>query len=61
MNPERTTEIISITVMPQANGQYFCQMLTDLSDCTTNDTLCYGQTKEYAIAIALEQLANDYR
>lgn len=61
MNPERTNRTISITVLPQANGQYLCQMSTDLSDCPTNDTLCYGQTKEHVIAIALEQLANHYR
>lgn len=61
MNPDRTTRTISITVLPQANGQYLCQMSTDLSDYPTNDTLCYGQTKEHAIAIALEQLANHYR
>lgn len=61
MNPERITGTISITVLPQANGQYICQMSTSLSDCPTNDTRCYGQTKEHAIAIALEQLADSYR
>lgn len=61
MNPNSVTGTISLTVLPQANGQYICQMSTDLSDCPTSDIRCYGQTKEHTIAIALEQLADRYR
>ncbi|WP_449420471.1 hypothetical protein [Phormidium nigroviride] len=61
MNPDSITGTISLTVQPQTNGQYTCQMSTDLSDCPTADIRCYGQTKEHTIAIALEQLAERYR
>jgi phosphoribosylformylglycinamidine (FGAM) synthase PurS component len=36
-------------------------MSPSLSDRPTHDIQCYGQTKEHAIAIALEQLADAYR
>lgn len=55
------TETITIAVLPQANGQYLCQMSPSLRDRLTHDIRCYGQTKEHAIAIALEQLADEYR
>jgi hypothetical protein len=55
-----TTGTISITVLPQANGQYLCRTSTDLSD-RPSDIRCYGQTQEHAIAIALEQSADHYR
>jgi phosphoribosylformylglycinamidine (FGAM) synthase PurS component len=61
INPDRITGTISMTVLPQANGQYICQMSPTLSDSHREDIQCYGQTKEHAIAIALEQLADDYR
>lgn len=61
MNSDRITGTISITVLPQNNGQYICQMTSALGDRSSDDTRCYGQTKEHAIAIALEQLADDYR
>jgi hypothetical protein len=69
MNPDRITGTISITVLPQDNGQYVCQISSSLSlgeaspsenqsrDCTQ----FYGETKEHAIAIALEHLAEEYR
>jgi hypothetical protein len=55
-----TTGSITITVQPQDNGQYICQMSSFLED-TRQNWQCYGQTKEHAIAIALEQLADEYR
>lgn len=55
------TETITIAVLPQANGQYLCQMSPSLGDRLTHDIRCHGQTKEHAIAIALEQLADEYR
>ena len=61
MNPEQITGNISITVHPQDNGQYVCQISSSLDDCSRNSTHFYGQTKEHAIANALEQLADNYR
>ncbi|WP_017651241.1 hypothetical protein [Fortiea contorta] len=61
INPDQITGSISITVLPQKNGQYVCQISPSLNDSSGEDLRCYGQTKEHAIAIALEQLADDYR
>lgn len=61
MTPDRITGTLSITVLPQANGQYVCQLSSSLSDSPRTDIQCYGQTKEHAVAIALEQLADNYR
>jgi hypothetical protein len=58
INPAQITGTISITVLPHDNGQYVCQMSPSLSDRPTDCTHSYGQTKEHAIAIALEQLAD---
>ncbi|WP_088892366.1 hypothetical protein [Leptolyngbya ohadii] len=59
-NPEQITETILITVLPEENGQYICQ-LSPFDSQSSNKIRCYGQTKEHAIAIALEQLAEHYR
>jgi len=56
-----TTENISITVQQQGNGQYICQLSNSLANLSNNDIRCYGQTREHAIANALEKLAADYR
>ncbi len=61
MNPDGITGTISITVLPQDNGQYVCEIASSLSDRSNNCTRFYGQTKEHAIAIALESLADEYR
>lgn len=61
MNSDRMTGTISITVFLQENGQYVCEISSSLSDRTRDDTRFYGQTKEHAIAIALENLADEYR
>jgi hypothetical protein len=58
---EGVTETFSITVRPQVNGQYFCQLSSTLSDSSKADIQCHGQTKEHAMAIALENLASKYR
>ncbi|MBN3922581.1 hypothetical protein [Nostoc sp. NMS4] len=55
------TGTITIAVQPQDNGQYICQLSSSLSDSPRENIQCYGQTKEHAIAIALEQLADEYR
>lgn len=60
LNPD-ITGIITITLQPQSNGQYICQLSSSLSDSPRENIQCYGQTKEHAIAIALEQLADEYR
>ncbi|MCA1991420.1 MAG: hypothetical protein LDL41_05145 [Coleofasciculus sp. S288] len=61
MNPDRITGNISITVHPQDNGQYVCQISSSLDDRFKDNIHFYGQTKEHAIANALEQLADNYR
>lgn len=61
MNPDGIAETISIAVLPQDNGQYVCEIASSLSDRSNNCTRFYGQTKEHAIAIALESLADEYR
>ncbi|MHC5770399.1 MAG: hypothetical protein ACYTXI_33410 [Nostoc sp.] len=61
VNPDHITGTITIAVLPQKNGQYVCQISPSLSDFPREDMQCYGQTKEHAIAIALEKLADDYR
>jgi hypothetical protein len=61
LNADQITGTLAITVLPQANGQYVCQLSPRLSDVPRADIQCYGQSKEHAIAVALEQLAADYR
>ncbi|HEY9741494.1 MAG TPA: hypothetical protein V6C90_13470 [Coleofasciculaceae cyanobacterium] len=61
MNPEQITGTISIAVLPQDNGQYVCQISSSLGARSSDCTRFYGQTKEHAIANALEKLADDYR
>jgi phosphoribosylformylglycinamidine (FGAM) synthase PurS component len=69
INPDRITGIISLAVFPQDKGEYVCEISPSLSvgetsleeNCSQNCTRFYGQTKEHAIAIALENLANQYR
>lgn len=60
-NPDRITGTITIAVLPQDNGQYVCQLSPPLNAQSREDIQCYGQTQEHAIAIALEQLADEYR
>ena len=61
INPDRTTGTIAIDVCAQSNGQYLCQISSSLSDRPDDSMNFYGQTKEHAIAIALEHLASRYR
>ena len=61
VNPNSITGTIAITVLPEGNEQYVCQITPSLKDCPRDSLRCYGQTKEHAITIALEQLASDYR
>ena len=61
INPDRTAGTIAIDVCAQSNGQYLCQISSSLSDRPDDTMNFYGQTKEHAIAIALEHLAARYR
>lgn len=61
VNPALITGTISLTVLPQTNGHYVCESSINLTGYSTSDTRCYGQTKEHAIALALEELASHYR
>jgi hypothetical protein len=58
LNPISGT--IAITVFPQENGQYFCELSSSFDGASTA-TGCHGQTQAHAIAIALEHLADEYR
>jgi len=61
INPDRTAGTIAIDVCAPSNGQYLCQISSSLSDRPDDTMNFYGQTKEHAIAIALEHLADEYR
>ncbi|MCZ0898811.1 hypothetical protein ON021_02680, partial [Microcoleus sp. HI-ES] len=61
INPDRTAGTIAIDVCAQSNGQYLCQISSSLGDRPDDTMNFYGQTKEHAIAIALENLASRYR
>ena len=60
-NLDRITGTIAISVLPQTNGQYLCQITPTLSDRSHSSSEFFGQTPEHAIAIALEHLADEYR
>lgn len=53
------TGTITINVQDD-NGKYVCQVSSSL-EYPSNEIRCCGQTPEHAIAIALEQLASEYR
>lgn len=59
--PNLISGTIAIAVFPQENGQYFCQLSPGLSDASRPEIGCHGQTPSHAVAIALEQLADEYR
>jgi hypothetical protein len=61
ISDDTITGTISITVLPQENGSYICSISSSLSDQPRPSTIFYGQTKEHALAIALEHLALEYR
>ena len=60
-NLNLNSENISITVTLENNGYYLCQLSNPLLDPSQNTINCYGQTQEHSIAIALENLAEQYR
>ncbi len=58
MNP--TTSTITINVQTNEQGHFIAQISSDL-DLPEEEVICYGQSREHAIAIALERLAITYR
>ncbi|MHC0068057.1 hypothetical protein ACWATR_35095 [Nostoc sp. UIC 10890] len=54
------TGTITINVQADDHGQYVCELLSSV-DQPTDEIRCCGQTREHAIAVALEQLASKYR
>ncbi|MBW4623363.1 MAG: hypothetical protein KME17_28905 [Cyanosarcina radialis HA8281-LM2] len=60
-NSEPFSGTIAITVQPQENGQYICHLSLSLSDRNSDEIRCCGMSREHAIAMALEKLADDYR
>ncbi|XHX79480.1 MAG: hypothetical protein RBJ76_05990 [Stenomitos frigidus ULC029] len=48
-NTDRITGTISITVVPQPNGQYLCQMTPTVSDQVRSSSEFSGQTPEHTI------------
>jgi hypothetical protein len=61
VQPNPISGTIAITVFSQENGQYFCELSSSLGSDPKSDIGCHGQTQSHAIAIALEQLADEYR
>lgn len=61
IHPNPMNENFAITVTLENNGYYLCQLSNPLADPSQSTINCYGQTQEHAIAIALEQLAENYR
>ena len=60
-NLDILTGSISITALPQENGRYLCQISPSLSDQARPGQVFYGQTKDHAVAVALEHLADQFR
>ncbi|MDZ8264588.1 hypothetical protein [Nostoc sp. ChiQUE01b] len=54
------TETITINVEADENEQYICILSSSIDELRDENHYC-GQTREHAIAIALEQLASKYR
>ncbi len=54
------TKTITINVLSDDNGRFVCQISPSV-DQPSHEKSCCGQSEEHAIAIALEQLASQYR
>ncbi len=52
---------IAITVIPQANGRYVCEVTPSLEGQIGRTEVYHGQNPKHAIAIALENLACAFR
>ncbi len=53
--------IFRLPFCPKRPGRYICHISSSLSDRPRPSTIFDGQTKEHALAIALEHLASEYR
>jgi hypothetical protein len=58
---ERTSGIIALTVIPQANGRFVCEVTPALAGRAVTTKSFHGQTAKHAIANALEDLARALR
>ncbi|BBD62994.1 hypothetical protein NIES2109_58440 (plasmid) [Nostoc sp. HK-01] len=54
------TRTITINVQTDENNQYICQLSSPV-ESSANEIRCGGQSEFHAIAMALEQLASQYR
>ncbi|MDJ0620170.1 MAG: hypothetical protein QNJ63_26100 [Calothrix sp. MO_192.B10] len=54
------TKTVTINVFSDDNGRYLCRISPSV-DQPSHEIRCCGQSEEHAIAIALEQLASQYR
>ncbi|BDA76187.1 hypothetical protein CAL7716_103530 (plasmid) [Calothrix sp. PCC 7716] len=54
------TKTVTINVLSDDNGRFVCQISPSV-DQLSHEIRCCGQSEEHAIAIALEQLASQYR
>src|SRR5712692_3394335 len=59
--PASNSGNIAITVIPQANGRYICEVTPSLEGRTGPTKRFHGQNPKHAIAIALENLARTFR
>jgi hypothetical protein len=57
----RSSGSIVVTVIPQANGRYVCEVTPNLPGGTGTTKAFHGQTANHAIACALEDLARALR
>ncbi len=60
-NSSEITGTLGVTVRAKSAGNYVCQLSRSINNAPATDILCDGQTPEHALAIALEQLAAEYR
>jgi hypothetical protein len=59
--PQPIPDNIAITVIPQADGRYICEVTPSLKERTSPTKRIHGQNPKHAIAIALEQVARTLR
>jgi hypothetical protein len=52
---------IAVTIIPQADGRYLCEVTPSLQGRTGPTTSYHGQSPKHAVAIALEHLARKFR
>ncbi|MGK7874278.1 MAG: hypothetical protein AB4426_13495 [Xenococcaceae cyanobacterium] len=60
-NQDAITVTIRLNLIPTEDGRYLCHLSTNLTELDRTEPTFSGQTKEHAIAVALEHLAAEYR